>query len=116
MKDKGMLAWVAFATLTVVLFCGIISWTEISKVSFDVKRGDIIHFRWTEDNKFYSSNCTDYGTAIDQVGEKVYKVMILCAPVKGSQSFVSLIIHWYDIVKVDQDFILTKPISLDSEE
>jgi hypothetical protein len=114
--DKGMLAWIIWASSIIAVFCGVLAFTDVKQSTLDVKRGDTVHFSWTADNKFYSSNCTNYGTAVDQVGNKVFKVMILCTPIGGSHSFVPLMIHWYEITKVDQTMVLSKPVDTDGEE
>jgi hypothetical protein len=114
--DKGMLAWMVFATGVVAVFGGILAHADIKQSTLNVRRGDTVHFNWTADNKFYSSNCTNYGTAVDRVGNKVFKVMILCTPIGGSHSFVPLMVHWYEVTKVDQSLVLTKPTKADDEE
>jgi len=114
--DKGMLAWMIWASSIAAVVSVILAYSDVKQSTIDVKRGDTVHFSWTADNKFYSSNCTNYGTAIDQVGNKVFKVMILCTPIGGSNSFVPLMIHWYEITKVDQTMVLSKPADTDDEE
>lgn len=100
--DKGMFAWLIWVVCVVTIFSAILVYSDIQQSSLNVKRGDTVHFNWTADNKFYSSNCTNYGTAVDQVGDKVFKVMVLCTPIGGSHSFIPLMIHWYEITKIDQ--------------
>lgn len=114
--DKGPLAFMIWLACAIGFFGGIFAYVDIKKSALDIKRGDTVYFNWTIDNKFYSGSCTNYGTAVDQLGDNVFKVLIFCTPYKGSQEFVSLNIHYFDIIKVDQNVVLTKPSNLDSEE
>lgn len=71
-----------------------------------VYKGDIVKFKWTPDNVFYSKICTDYGTAIDQYGDghSTYKVMIVCAA-NNKVEFVSLLIQSEYVVSSSQDHL-----------
>jgi hypothetical protein len=65
-----------------------------------VYKGDVVKFKWTPDNVFYSKTCTDYGTAIDQYGggnHPAYKVMIVCTS-KNKVEFIPLLIQPQHVV------------------
>ena len=80
------------------------------ETSVQVYKGDVVKFRWTPDNVFYSKTCTDYGTAIDQYGSDhpAYKVMIVCTS-KNKVEFIPILIQPGNVVSSSQE-LLSMPI------
>lgn len=73
-----------------------------------VFKGDVVKFKWTPDNVFYSKMCTDYGTAIDQYGgnRPAYKVMIVCTS-KNKVEFIPLLIQPANVISSSQELLPT---------
>lgn len=72
-----------------------------------VYKGDVVKFKWTADNVFYSKICTDYGTAVDQYGRSsspAYKVVILCKH-QHKVEFIPLMIQACDVIGAERETI-----------
>jgi hypothetical protein len=78
------------------------------ELKVQVYKGDVVKFRWTPDNVFYSKTCTDYGTAIDQYGDNhpAYKVVIVCTS-KNKVEFIPILIQPPNVVSSSQELLPT---------
>jgi len=78
------------------------------ELKVQVYKGDVVKFKWTPDNVFYSKTCTDYGTAIDQYGgnHPAYKVMIVCTS-KNKVEFIPLLIQPRNVISSSGELLPT---------